>query len=180
MGKSYDGVGDAARALLAYRRFLDQVPTSPDRPAVEKRVAVLKTTLGRVVVRTCTLDGSTVRIDGQDEGLTPLGASLELNPGGHTIDVSHEGYATWHANATITSDQTINIDAEPKSLTKVEVIRVEALVEKRQAIYKKWWFWTAIGVQVCCRRSHRRGVGHAVFRAISGSLAAAAGRARAL
>src|SRR5262245_41576372 len=41
MGKSYDGAGDFTRALAAYRRFLDSVKVSPDRPEVNDRVSKL-------------------------------------------------------------------------------------------------------------------------------------------
>src|SRR5688572_22575111 len=50
MGKAYDGDGDAARALSAYRRFLDSVKSSPDRPWVSGRVAQLERLVGRLTV----------------------------------------------------------------------------------------------------------------------------------
>ncbi len=147
MGKSYDAVGDSARALIAYRRFLEQVPNSPDRPEVEKRVAALVTLVGRVEIHS-TIDGSTVRIDGIDVGETPLQSALELNPGGHLVEVAHEGYATWHSEPIIVSGRSITIEADPKSLVKVEVIRIEAPAEKPKPVYKKWWLWTIVGVVI--------------------------------
>src|SRR5262245_46707654 len=46
MGKAYDGDGDAARALNAYRQFLQSVKTSSDRAWVEGRIGQLNRVVG--------------------------------------------------------------------------------------------------------------------------------------
>src|SRR3954466_11859618 len=48
MGKSYDGAGDHARAIAAYRRWLEQMKESPDRETVAQRVNALGGLVGKI------------------------------------------------------------------------------------------------------------------------------------
>src|SRR5258708_3230705 len=115
MGKSYDGIGDHARALTAYRRFLDAVSVSPDRKQVTERVEQLVLVGGRVAL-VATVDGSAVLVDGAPIGATPFPGALELNPGGHKIEISHEGYATWRRDVVASPNVAATVNAEQVSL----------------------------------------------------------------
>jgi tetratricopeptide (TPR) repeat protein len=140
MGKAYDGSSDAARALTAYRRFLADVRQSSDRLWVIGRVDQLDKIIGRLEI-TCSLDGSTVKLDGAEIGLTPLKDPVEVNPGSHDVEVGHEGYSTWRKKVVAVPGQATPVLADPKSMVKI--VRVE--VEKKQTpVYKKWWLWTAV------------------------------------
>src|SRR5581483_2888736 len=145
MGKSYDGIGDHARAAAAYRRFLNAVTSSPDRPWVTERVQALALLVGHVTVK-CSVAGSLVTVDGQPVGTSPLAETLELNPGGHKLEIAHEGYATWRGDVVASPGGELTVNAEQISLVKV--IRVEVPTEKKVPIYKRWWLWTAVGVVI--------------------------------
>jgi tetratricopeptide (TPR) repeat protein len=144
MGKSYDGGGDAARALAAYRRFLATVEKSPDRLAVIARVDQLGKIVGRLAI-TSTVPGSTVKVDGAELGVTPIDP-VEVNPGGHSVEVGHEGYSTWKGQVVASPGAATAVPAEPKSLVKI--VRVEVPTEKTTPVYKKWWLWTIVGAVV--------------------------------
>src|SRR6185312_10093853 len=79
IGKSYDGAGDHARALEAYRRYLLMPDTvdSPDHPVVVARVAQLEHLVGRLTVHTAA--GAQVTLDGAPLGTAPL-PKVEVNP----------------------------------------------------------------------------------------------------
>ncbi len=144
MGKSYDGSSDAARALGAYRRFLDNVKESPDRPWVQGRVDQLVHIVGRLNI-VSTVAGSTVKLDGAEIGLTPMTGPVEVNPGAHDVEVGHEGFATWRSKVVAGPDSSVDVNADPKSM--VTIVRVE--VEKKSTpLYKKWWVWTAVAAVV--------------------------------
>jgi tetratricopeptide (TPR) repeat protein len=142
MGKSYDGSSDAARALFAYRRFLDNVKQSPDRPWVTGRVDQLSKIVGRLDI-TSTVNGSAVKLDGTEIGATPLREPVEVNPGSHDIEVAREGYSTWKSKVVASPGQLTTVSAEPKSLVKIVRVEVE---RKSTPVYKKWWLWTIVGV----------------------------------
>jgi PEGA domain/Tetratricopeptide repeat len=144
MGKSYDGIGDHARALAAYRRFLNAVVVSPDRAQVTDRAKQLQLLVGVVTIK-ASVDGSAVTIDGLAVGTTPLAEALELNPGAHKMEIVHEGFATWRGDVTAAPGAQQTVNAEQISLVKV--IRVE-VPEKKVPIYKRWWLWTAVGVVI--------------------------------
>jgi tetratricopeptide (TPR) repeat protein len=139
MGKSYDGSSDAARALKAYRQFLASVKESSDRLWVIGRVDQLEKIVGRLQI-TSTIDASTVKLDGAEIGATPLKEPVEVNPGSHEIEISHEGYSTWKSKVVASPGQLIEVAGEPKSMVKI--VRVE--VDKSTPVYKRWWLWTAI------------------------------------
>jgi tetratricopeptide (TPR) repeat protein len=144
MGKSYDGAGDPARALAAYRRFLAAVKQSPDRAVVDARIRALGDVVGRISIQS-TVTGALVSIDGTTAGTTPL-ALVEANPGAHSVEVAKEGYATWRGSVNVRSGIDESVEANPTSLVKV--IRVEVPAATRPAekpVYKKWWFWVALG-----------------------------------
>jgi len=146
MGKSYDGVGDHARALNAYRRFLAALPSSTDRPVVEKRVATLERLVGRVTIA-ATVEGAAIVVDGNAVGASPLPRPLELNPGGHSIIASKEGFRSFRGNVVVAPGSEQRVDAKLESLVQVKIVEVPRQ-EKKVPVYKRWWLWTVVGVVV--------------------------------
>lgn len=146
MGKSYDGAGDHARALGAYRRFVAAVPSSPDREKVKQRLAALERLVGRVTVN-ANVAQATVEIDGAAIGQTPLAEPVEVNPGAHQVVVSREGFRTFRGSLTAASGQLSTVNANLESLVKVvqQVVEVERKAEV-VPLHKRWWLWTAVGV----------------------------------
>jgi tetratricopeptide (TPR) repeat protein len=145
MGKAYDGGGDKARALAAYRRFLAALPDASDTPVVRARVDQLERLVGRLRL-TCTIEGAEVRVDGVAVGVTPLDAPIDVNPGTHAVEVAHEGYSTWRANVVGMPGAVTPVDARPASLVKI--VRVEVERAPAPPLYKRWWLWTAVGAVV--------------------------------
>ena len=154
MGKAYDGAGDHARALAAWRSWLEAVPagspTKEDaaggRAEVLDRVAQLEHLVGRLSI-TANLDGASVDLDGVRVGLTPLQHALELNPGAHHVEVAKEGFRTFRRDVVATPGGALTVDAQLASLLQVKVIEVEKK-ERPQPVYKKWWLWTLVGAVV--------------------------------
>lgn len=147
MGKSYDGAGDHARALGAYRRFMKAVLDSPDRAIVEKRIEALARLVGRVTI-TSDVEGAAVQLDGLAVGVTPITEAIEVNPGAHQVVVSHEGHKTWRAPFVAAPGAPLTVNARLESLVKVQVVKEVVEVEKKVPVYKRWWVWTLVGVVV--------------------------------
>jgi tetratricopeptide (TPR) repeat protein len=146
MGKSYDGAGDHARALDAYRRFLAALPSSTDRPAIERRVAALERLVGRVTIAS-NVEGAAITIDGDAVGASPLPRPLELNPGGHAIVASKEGYRSYRGTVVVAPGSEPRVDAKLESLVQVKIVEVPRQ-EKKVPVYKRWWLWTVVGAVV--------------------------------
>src|SRR5262249_44501927 len=122
MGKSYDGLGDQARALDAYRHFLKQVSSSPDRETVQKRVEALSKLVGTIVIKVPN-QGATVRLDDKEIGVVPFTDVIEANPGAHLLEVSQEGYATLRQKIVVAPAATLEVATPLKSLVKVVEVR---------------------------------------------------------
>jgi tetratricopeptide (TPR) repeat protein len=143
MAMAYDKANDYARSLDCYGRFLSARPDDAsfnDRPFAEERVQRLRGLVGRLSLY-ASVDGSSVRVDGRQVGTTPLQPStLLVNPGQHTVEVEHEGYATWRGAAAVPVGGEVKLQAAQVSLTKL------VTVQKQEApVYKRWWLWTAVG-----------------------------------
>jgi tetratricopeptide (TPR) repeat protein len=146
MGKSYDGVGDYAKALAAYRRWLAEVPNGADRGDVTSRVSAMEGLVGRLELSS-SVDGASITLDGAEVGPSPIAQPIEVNPGAHQIVVSHEGYRTFRKTVVASPGKREPIRAVLESLVSVRVVEVERK-EKAVPVYKKWWLWTAVGLVV--------------------------------
>src|SRR5581483_50191 len=109
MGKAYDGVGDQERALKAYRRWLEEVKESPDRAEVAGRVEALSHLVGRLTVKTG--DGAVVALDGTRVGEAPIGHAIEINPGGHHLEIVKEGFRTFRKDFVAAPDKELTVEA---------------------------------------------------------------------
>src|SRR5688572_29785855 len=147
MGKSYDGGGDHARALGAYRRFMKAVLESPDRAIVQKRIEALSRLVGRVTI-TSDVEGASITLDGISVGTTPLPEPIEVNPGAHNVIASHEGHKTWKGPFVAAPGAPVTVNARLESLVKVTVVKEVVEVERKVPVYKRWWLWTLVGAVV--------------------------------
>lgn len=143
MGKAYDGAGDMRGALIAYRRFLAAVKSSPDRAFCERRVDELNVLIAHIQIKV-SVPGAVVVLDGQRLGPAPLPEPvIEINPGDHTLEISAEGYSTYRRSLRLGRAQVEKIDAQLVSL-----VRIIHVPEKKLPVYKRWYLWTAVGLVV--------------------------------
>jgi tetratricopeptide (TPR) repeat protein len=100
-------------AIASYRRYLSDSVDPPDRAEVEAHVeelaelaeAARRAALARPSTGTLSLrvdrDGSSVRIDGEARGTSPLGEPFELSPGRHRVSVASDGYTPFEAEVSV-------------------------------------------------------------------------------
>jgi len=80
--------------------------------------------------------GATVKIGGKVHGKTPLEKAVRVEaPADYSITVKKEGFMAFNANVQVPPDAEIKVKAQliPKG------------VRIGPPIYKKWWFWAAVG-----------------------------------
>jgi tetratricopeptide (TPR) repeat protein len=161
VGKSYDGANDLARALDAYRRFLEAAPgDNPDRGEVGRRVELLTTLVGTLTLHN-PVDGSAVTVDGAAAGTTPLTTPLLVNPGRHQLALSRERYATFRRAINVPVGGVVYVEVQQVEAVKLVTV---APPKNDKPIYKRWWLWTAVGGAVVAA-----GVVTAVVLTTSGS-----------
>jgi tetratricopeptide (TPR) repeat protein len=115
-----------AEAIDAYAE-LDQkfgsALTPEDRKRMETAVAELRTFVGELEV-TSDQPGSTVVIDGQQRGTTPLPAPLMVNAGTHSVRVSREGFESFETQLPVAGKQRKAVAARLRPLSKSGVLIV--------------------------------------------------------
>ena len=89
LGVCYEHLGDAARAVYHFRRYLDRSPASDERAELERRIATLLVHTGRLAVRTSTPDAH-VTLDDEPIAL-PLTEDLVVTGGPHRLVATREG-----------------------------------------------------------------------------------------
>ena len=167
-------MGRNAEAVTVYQRFIREgTGKSQERMLrlARKKIRQLLSEISVVAVR-CAVDGSTVFIDGIEEGKSPLGRDLYLAPGSHTLKVSHPGYVTSEEIFTVAAGQrkewSVTLEKKPEEpakpatetsphpverpqtpaepdATKADTVNLQ---EKRHT--KTVWAWSTLGVGLVC------------------------------
>lgn len=104
-------VGDAARSLRAFERYLAEGGAEIDaarRAEVEAEIAALRPRVGAVRVR-ATAPGAAVLLDGARVGEAPLTGPLYVNPGVHRLRAEHPGKRPAVETLEVAAGQTFDI-----------------------------------------------------------------------
>jgi hypothetical protein len=120
VGRALERLDDAEGAARAFESYVTQEKISPDeRAEAQREVAALRSRTS-VVTIVGHPNGTTVSVDGQRGGQTPL--TLDLPPGPHTLTFTHEGFVS----------QTLSIEARFGRAILVEATLAPVPVVKGQ------------------------------------------------
>lgn len=149
MGRTLDAMGREAGAATYYARFMarqgPEVEGDGTAP-IRERLAELRRRLARVRVEG-PAPGAAVEVDKKAVGSLPLPGALFLAPGKHRVRVSADGRVlvdralTLAAGGQVTVTVPRPVAVQPRQLDT-------PLVPRARPIYKRWWFWTIVGVAV--------------------------------
>jgi hypothetical protein len=108
---------------------------------VQQKLRHYRKVLGTLKVRTPVV-GAWIKIDGRAKARTPQRYRLYVRPGEHLFTLSTQTEPDYHSERVV---------FHPGQLKQLEVEkRVPKQVAAQETagvpIYKRWWFWTAIGV----------------------------------
>jgi hypothetical protein len=111
LGKTYEQMNDASRALAAYREYFARSPRAPDRTQVQARVAVLAAQLAEKGVQQISVSslpaGATVVIDTKPLGTTPI--YVDLPPGAHHLEYHLKNYESAALDFELSPQQPLNV-----------------------------------------------------------------------
>ena len=161
-------------AAVDYERFLRAASGGryPKRAkAVRSMLQRLRKKLASVSL-SCPVRGAAVLVGASSRGTTPLPFPLYLKPGTYTLTVEKAGHKAFQQQLTLAADQHEKLNVplpaaplpepvkKPPAPKKV-VLKPLPLVPKplplvpkpqppsrSKPLYKRWWFWTAVGVVV--------------------------------
>ena len=115
-----------AESLEMYEELLREFGQSlrpEEKKTAEEAIAKLQKSVGELMVKSDQA-GSTVVIDGQGRGTTPLPKPVRVNAGTHSIRVFKEGFAPFETQMLVAGQQRKVIDAKLKALTSSGRLRV--------------------------------------------------------
>jgi len=146
--------GNLQKALALYKTYLRETKKPPNRTMVLKLIDELKGVLTAVESRRSETNegklllgaegssvGASVSIDGKAVGKLPL--SRKLVAGAYVVKVERENYRPWSMTVTIVAGRDMEI---PVKLIGADQNVDPAPVATSAPLYRRWWFWTAVGV----------------------------------
>jgi hypothetical protein len=144
-------LGSNLKALEHYEKFLKTVPKMPDKPKdrvlyikVKTEVKNLRNLISQLQIDIRGPTGAEVRINGRLLGTAPLSRLIRLKPGAVNITTISKGFYTFKRDLKLFPSQTQTVKIKMiKIKTKTKII-----IRPAKPVWKRWWFWTAIGVVV--------------------------------
>jgi len=154
-----EAMGEAAGAAEHYERFLLEAAERRKKGEkgwnrnriVHRKLKALRGKLGSVTLA-CRLAGALVLVDGERRGKTALRHRLYMVPGEHKLRVKRGGYKSWLKRLTVAAGQHLKVEV-PAGALRRELVKAPSRKPKEgeadgPPIYKRWWFWTAVGAGV--------------------------------
>ena len=134
-------MGSAAFELPADPAAFSTVMTAPLGPLVEAIESPYPTT-GTLAI-TAEQIGAEIIIDGELVGNSPLQPIEEVEPGEHQVQVSMEGYLDDERTVEVVAGEvaTVSVTLQPEPPPPPPP-------PPSTPIWRRWWFWTAIGAVV--------------------------------
>lgn len=121
-----------AEAIVAYNELLQKFgPSLPtdERKKVDEALGELRAYVGEIDVESDQKD-STVVIDGQQRGTTPLPTPIVVNAGTHVVRVSREGFESYEAQVPVAGKQRKLIGAKLRRLARSGLLVVREASEQ--------------------------------------------------
>jgi PEGA domain len=142
-------LGNNLKALEHYELYLKSVPKMPTKPRnrvlyikIKTEVKNLRSLISQVQIDITGPAGAEVRINGQLVGAAPLSRLIRLKPGAVNITAISKGFYTFKRDLKLFPSQTQTV--------KIKMIKIKTkiIIKAAKPVWKRWWFWTAIGVVV--------------------------------
>lgn len=124
-------LGDCRGALVRVESFLSRVPAADPRVAEMLAVRQRCTATGTLHVESAP-SGAAIRIDGGAPIATTPTPMLSLRVGTHRLTIEKPGYRS--------QSEVLEVRA-----LGVTYARYALVAERDQPLYRRWWFWTALG-----------------------------------
>lgn len=144
-------LGNNLKALEHYEEYLKAVPRVPDKPGdrvlylkVKTEVKNLRSLISQLRIAIAGPTGAEVRINGKLVGTAPLSRLIRIKPGAVNITVIAKGFYTFKRDLKLFPSQTQTVEI---TMIKIKT-KTRIIIRPSKPVWKRWWFWTAIGAVV--------------------------------
>jgi len=122
IGLTCDRLGDATRAIDAYRKFLAARPDVAERSEIEARMLALERAVGELQIDS-RMRGASVTLDGVLLDAGHLGQPIRVNAGRHEIVARKE--------ALLTQQRTVEAEARKRTVIEIDPREPERGLDRR-------------------------------------------------
>jgi tetratricopeptide (TPR) repeat protein len=144
-------LGNNLKALEHYEKYLEAVPQEPSQAGdrvlwakVKAEVQKLLVLISQLRIELAAPAGAEVRLNGRLVGSAPLSRLIRLNPGAVNITAIAKGYYTFKRDLKLGPNQ-----AQTVEITMIKIkVKTRVIIRSAKPVWKRWWFWTAIGALV--------------------------------
>jgi len=138
IGYSLEKLGRLPEAAGCYERFLRSGADPALARTVKAKLRAIRESLGMIAIG-CATPNAVVVVDGQEVGRTPLAHDVYVFPGPHQVTIRHRGETLLDVTLSLErGERTLAMAREPRASRALAVAA-------SPPVYKRWWFWTAIG-----------------------------------
>lgn len=142
IARSWDRLGDAARAVERYERYLARAGDAEDRAQVAARVRELRPLVGTITIAS-KVAGAAVTLDGEAIEATRLGQPLRVTSGAHTLAASKDGHLTRTVEVRVAGEQSVTVEVDPTPIAPQKITEKVVVIEKQKA--PRWWIGVVVG-----------------------------------
>lgn len=168
LGLANEGLGRPARALRAFEAYLaGAVADARERRAdATTHVNALRSRVGWLSI-TADAVGATVRVDGEQAGVTPLDGPVAVDPGHHQVVVEKPDAPPFARTIDAVAGERLEVaatlaSAPPREVASAPapdlapsnpspdamVTATETEIDRSPPVYRKGWFWGLVGAAV--------------------------------
>jgi hypothetical protein len=144
----YKWLGNNLKALEHYERYLklakERDLAQKERVLIGKvkvEVKNLLLLLGQLRIEMKAPAGAEIRVNGKLLGTAPLSKLVRLPPGSVNVTAIKKGYYAFKRDLDLPAGKVTRV-----SITLVKIKPKVVKVSVKTPVWKKWWFWTAVGV----------------------------------
>ena len=107
----HERLGEDQQAVQFYRQFLTLAPQAPERPRIEKTIAVIEARIAKSEIRITTSPaGATIFIDDEANGIAGYSpTALAVKPGNYTLIVQKDGFEPLRELVTVSAGQSVQV-----------------------------------------------------------------------
>lgn len=156
IGITYEALRKKDRAVCALERFVAEAPDADPalRTDAAAKISKMKPQVGYVEVT--APEGAVLFIDGEEHAVAPAKHALCAELGRHRVVALVAGVAPVGVDVSVSAKGPVKVALDPASNTAkilsspedekvVAAGKPEDQPARGKPIFKKWWFWTAVG-----------------------------------
>lgn len=113
IAQCWERLGDLARSISYYNRYLTESPNATDADKVKLRIGSLKKRLGRTAIALKSgTPGAEVFVDGRKIGTLPMSSPFKVKPGTHKVEVRKRGFVSFRSTVAAAVGRIVRITVD--------------------------------------------------------------------